>query len=221
MQMIDYGEHFAREFVNRKTEWKTFNQIVIRQLNRCFFCVEAKDGFGKTWLLHHLRSRSKGISDRKIFDIFVDLDEPHAKDAEELLRYIAKKVDGPIQDEMTRALTAISQRVIVQAEGDVNVDGDIIGGNKIIVPSSLEQDNIHIEVRDPYSYRRNVEKLQNAFCSGLNKLQPDEEFVIFLDNFGRNTTDPTCNWLIKTLAHTIWEEFLMNSSVSIGLKNAI
>ena len=216
MQMNQFAELYELEFVDRKDEKGIFQQIIVQQLSRCFFCIQAQDGFGKTWLLRHLCQESNQKSEPIISGIYINLEESHAKDAEELLRYLAKKVHDPIQQELTNAVTTISTGVSIQTQGDVNINGDVIGGHQINVPEIHGQDKLNVVVSDPKSYIRNVSNLQDALSAGLCHLQPHEKLVLFLDNFGENTTESTRKWLLEWLAPKLQRREILNLIVVIA-----
>lgn len=201
MQISKRIQPYEREFVDRDPEWKTYKKMAV-QPSQCFFCIEAKDGFGKTWLLQHLAQAGKTISEREITSLYIDLEKPEAKNAEMLLRYIKSGTTGPVQTELAKVIDVIDAGVNIQAGGDVHIDGDVVGGNKVNIPDLGQpgSKSINVEVWDPAGYARNVDKLTAALVFGLAQLQPPAELVLMLDNFGETTTTHTREWLLGTLA---------------------
>lgn len=215
MQVSSRVEPYEVEFVDRGPERKKFQELVV-QPSRCFFCIEARDGFGKTWLLRRLCLESRGMAEREITGLYIDLEKPEARDAEEFLRCIAKQVDDPLKSELAKAIDNIARRVNIEAQGDVNIDGDVIGGHKIVIDEVHGRKNISVTVNDPHGYARNVEQLTTALFSGLGKLQPSQQLILFLDNFGKNATKPTREWLLDTLAPELRSGRIQNMIVVLA-----
>jgi hypothetical protein len=186
-------EKVKSDFVDRQPELTSYQKITGTRPDQLILCINAEDGWGKTYLLTKLFIES----DRpELFRAKLNLDSYEAANAVFLLEAIGRQMKGVIQAEMDRE--GPPGAVNIEAGGDVNIHGDVISGSKYVVNYSGSGDHPKVEVSDPYAYAMRVNALTVRFQNGLRLLQPPQMAILFLDIFEK-ITDKTMEWLKQEL----------------------
>ena len=184
------------EFVDRQQEITCYTGIIRGDNPEHIFCLQAEDGWGKSWLLMRFFLDSpKG----KCFKALMDLGSIDAKDEEAFLERICERMGGAVSVEMAKVMNAPAQGASIRAGRDVKIAGDVTFGPKIIIANpGSKGDHLSVEVKDPYSRDRRVRDLTRAFQRGLSQLPPKSRAVLLLDRFD-NATRVMRNWLVDIL----------------------
>jgi len=183
------------EFVDREAETRRYNTILHRDNSGRIFSLRAEDGWGKSWLLMRLILDTP----KKYLRTLIDLGSTEAKDEEALLERICEKMGGVVSGEMAKDIDAPPGNVSIRAGGNVNIRGDVIVGNKLIVNHPGGKNNhISVEVNDPYAHDQRVRRLTRSFKSGLEQLPKKSWAILFLDRFD-SATKVTRDWLVDIL----------------------
>lgn len=187
-------ESIKHEFVDRTPERERYNRIADRTDDQRIFCLQAEDGWGKSWLLGRLYLDTD--NDRWI-KAFVDLGNTKIKDEAALLESISEEMGGSISEQMSRVVRTPMGRIDIRSEGDTIIQGDV-AVNKVVVNHQGESDHISVEVQDPRGFKLRVDNLTDALIAGLKTLPPGTLALLFLDRFEK-ATNTMYDWLVDQL----------------------
>jgi hypothetical protein len=187
-------EPIKHEFVDREPERGRYGAIACGQDQQRIFCLQAEDGWGKSWLLARLYLDTP---DQKCFKVVIDLGSTKVKDEEALLENIAEEMGGPISEHMAEAMETSAGKIDIKSERDTIIHGDV-AINKVVVNHQGGSDHLSVELQDPHGYGYRVRNLTRAFIAGLEALPPSKQAILFLDRFEK-ATKPTRDWLVDQL----------------------
>lgn len=185
------------EFVNRDEELARYRAMLDGQRTHRLLTVGADEGWGKTWLLHHMRLESQ----RRGWPVAsLDLNHDQAEDEIKFLMELRGQMAGPALARMDEALQTHRSRyqvTLVKPEGapsggetisgsDVRIGGDVVGGDKVVVNFTGGEDPV-----ERNALRRD---LTQAFFSGLKALPPPTRAALLLDTYEAVKTE-TRQWL--------------------------
>lgn len=182
------------EFVDRNLEKDIYNKIADRIDEQRIFCLQAGDGWGKSWLLAFLYLDTP---DGNFFKTLIDLGNTKIKDEEALLESIAEEMGGPISNQMQGAFDAPAGKIDIKSGRDTIIQGDV-ALNKVVVNHQGASDHLSVELQDPHGYGYRVRTLTRAFIAGLENLQPTKSAILFFDRFEK-ATKLTRDWLVDQL----------------------
>jgi hypothetical protein len=183
------------EFVDRIPQRDQFHEFAAIKEYRRILCVQAEDGWGKSWLLSRLYME---IPTEACLKVIVDLGSPEAENEMAILELIAEKMGGAISDHMKEVLKTPSGTIHAQAARDLSVGGDVVAGSKVIVQNYGGAEHVSVELKDLYEYENRVRVGTRLFKFALAQLQPPMRGILFFDRFEK-ATEPTRRWLINSL----------------------
>ena len=200
------------EFVDRVPQREQFNEFAAIKDFKRILCVQAEDGWGKSWLLSRLYMDSPRASCLKVM---IDLGSPEAENEVAILELIAEKMGGTISELMKELLTTRSGSIHAEAARDLHVLGDVLTGNKITVNNYGGTDHFSLELKDSHEYENRVRVGTRLFRSALSQLQPPMRGILFFDRFEK-ATEPTCKWLLNSLFTGLRQNIYKNLIVVIA-----
>lgn len=175
------------EFVDRLEERDIYNAVLTLQDEKRIFCLQAKDGWGKSWLLKRLYLDSP----KKCQRVFIDLAREGSVDELTLIDNIAEKIGDAFSKRIHMEPSTPRGNIQIRAGRDVKIGGDLIGGAKYL---SNQQ--------DPRAHAERLNKVSNIFKSEMQKLEKSKPVIIFLDRF-ETATEPVYTWLANNLFQDI------------------
>lgn len=208
----DFFEPTIRsEFVDRVPQREQYTEFAAIKDFRRILCVQAEDGWGKSWLLSRLYMDSPRETCLKVM---IDLGSPEAENEVAILELIAEKMGGAISENMEGFLSVQSGNIHAQAGRDLQAR-DIVAGNKVTVNNYGGAEHVSVEFRNPYEHENRVRTGTRLFKLGLTYLQPPMRAILFFDRF-EQATEPTCRWLINSLFAGLRQNAFKNLIVVIA-----
>lgn len=174
------------EFVNRDEERSLYTAVLTLKDEKRIFCLQAKDGWGKSWLLARLYMDTPQECQKVLIDLSSEAQTEIA-----LILNIAQRIGGPFLAEVKEKVDVLISNIELHAGGDITIQGDVVGGNKYV---ALEQ--------DPRESENRLALLNVIFKSAMMDLQRSQPVILFLDRF-ESTTQPVRTWLVEQLCKDI------------------
>jgi hypothetical protein len=112
-------------------------------------------------------------------------------------------------------LNAQPGNIRADAARDINIQGDVLTGNKVTVNSFGGADHIMVEWKDTYIFDDRVRSGTRLLKQGLAQLQSPLRGILFFDRF-EQATEPTCRWLLNHLFAGLRQNVFKNLVVVIA-----
>ncbi len=181
------------EFVDREPERTTYARVLTFGDEKRIFCIEAKDGWGKSWLLTRLYLDSP----EEYQKVWIDLRKDGVTELTLMLK-IAEKVGDDFLNQLKQRMGLGKSNTVNLYAKNLTIHGDVVGGNKNI---SMEE--------DPYESREQLPRFNQEFGLTLKTFQASKSVILFMDRF-ETTTQPVRTWLIEQLFNLILDQTYTN-----------
>ena len=194
-----------REFVNRESGIAAFKKL-LGDRRRRILLLHGPEGIGKTWLLKRLQQISQ---DEGYAGVLINLADSRLTAEEPLIRTLSARLgpsfadrfeqvaaggDADLQPENGRAYRSRSSGGVTIGDvgGDLVIEGDLVGGDKVTITNSLFVVNTTNE-------QMIAPALSRALRQTVIDFLQSQKLILFFDHLtrlrGQQATVPVASWL--------------------------
>jgi len=178
-----------RRFVDREPERNAYATVLTFSDEKRIYCIEAADGWGKSWLLRRLYLDSPDEDQKILIDLKKDVTTELT-----LILKIAEKIGNDFLEQLQQRMGQGSGNTINFYAKNLTIQGDVVGGDKNI---SMNQ--------SPYESSEQLPRFNQEFRKMFQEFQSSKRVILFLDRF-EETTQPVQTWLLEQLFTAIWDD---------------